>query len=87
MDFDNISEDDLLNALGDMSIDVKPSATTEETQVTNIPEELSNPEPISTQSSSATSLELNSGSIDAIAVLLKELMQNKTIEISIKIKD
>ena len=83
MDLENISEEDLINALGDMSLDTKPIEKKVTPQVTNIPEELSEPQIEKTSSS----IEIDSSSIDSLAMVLKELLQNKTIEITIKVKD
>lgn len=73
MDIENISEADLMSALDDMDISssLTPKGTAPQKET---------PTPTS-------SMEVSKDSVDSIAVLLKELLNNKTLEITIKIKD
>jgi len=73
MEIENISEADLMSALGDM--DMSSARTRNE------------PTPIKKNSLTSEPIELSRDSVDGIAELLKELLNNKTLEITIKIKD
>lgn len=94
MDIDNISEEDLINALGDLSVgedfaaeqssDINIDMESSQTPLETLEEE-NIEKPI--QTSNSETVELNSDSINSVATLLKELLKNKTIEITIKIKD
>lgn len=92
MDIDNISEDDLLSALGDLSIgdsslekeEISLPAMGMESEFNNEPLETLNNAAVSSKTST---IDINSESFDSVAMLLKELLNNKTIEITIKIKD
>ena len=75
MEIENISEADLMSALGDMDISSSSPQTRNE------------PLPVQKSSLSSEAIELSRDSVDGIAVLLKELLNNKTLEITIKIKD
>jgi len=91
IDIDNISEDDLLDALGSLGIETTPSA--------NLPETIDDIEDIQQIDSTSTNIEndssthteqtisIDSSNIDNIANLFKELLNNKSIEITIKLKD
>jgi len=101
MDIDSILEDDLLDALGGISevstpdMEVEVPQAIEEDIVESIPEtiqyeDISVDEPTDISNSispeNSSSISLDSSNIDSIASLLKELLNNKTIEITIKIK-
>ena len=91
MDLDNILEDDLMDALSGM--------TTPSTSITDIPKEevtldiddITIPEPIVNDNvkieTQSVNISSSNSNIDDIASLLKELLNNKTIEITIKIKN
>jgi hypothetical protein len=81
MDLDNILENDLIDALGDLNA---ISTDTTEPVVDDITINETIVEPTEEKTISINSA---SGNIDNIANLLKELLDNKTIEITIKIKD
>lgn len=93
MDIDEILEDDLIDALGNMgelaNVEIKiPEITNvplavEEKIVDNVSEDVTE-QTVSNNISSSVSID--SSNIDSIALLLKELLNNKTIEITIKIK-
>ena len=76
MDIDSILEDDLLDALGGTSEVASSNTDTIEPEI--IKEEV--------VTDTSESINLDSSNIDTIASLLKELLNNKTIEITIKIK-
>ncbi|HFU75320.1 MAG TPA: hypothetical protein ENK66_03655 [Arcobacter sp.] len=86
MDIDNISENDLMNALGDLGSSISSdtqneSNTIEETRP--VIEEISSLSPETTNNT----INVSSDSLDSLVPLLKELLANKTLEITIKIKD
>ena len=93
MDIDEILEDDLIDALGNMgelaNVEIKiPEITNvplavEEKIVDNVSKDVTE-QTVSNNISSSVSID--SSNIDSIALLLKELLNNKTIEITIKIK-
>lgn len=96
MEIDDILEEDLLEIFSGLSVGKanKSQNTNTKTKDTlsydngvNIDnfEEVHNEQPIKKQTSKA--LEINSENVDQFAILLKELLNNKTIEISIKIKE
>ena len=102
MDIDSILENDLMDALGDMGssvnisepvfedISIKKNAPKEIDLISNEIEEnnsYENENEIVNTNSNSNSINLDSSNIDSIASLLKELLNNKTIEITIKIKD
>lgn len=92
IDIENILEDDLMDALSSLG-----SLETQTTKIINKApsiekiDDITIPEPsIDTNiNSEVQNINLNSSSsnIDDIARLLKELLNNKTIEITIKLKD
>jgi hypothetical protein len=79
---DEIFEDDLLNALGS-----EKSEKLEESQPKEI-EEVSSEEIVADEVTEFNNEELhiNSNNIDDVTKLIKELLNNKTLELSIKIK-
>ena len=80
---DEIFEDDLLTAL-----DTEISQTTkiEDTNNEINTSEISNNEEESEDSTNSNELQINSSNIDDVTSLIKELLNNKTLELSIKIK-
>ncbi len=94
MEIDDILEEDLLEIFSDISVGKvtkiqNTSKKVEDTvsyesslDIDNFKESHSK-QPIRT----SKSLEINSQNVDQFAILLKELLNNKTIEISIKIKE
>ncbi|MCK5293438.1 MAG: hypothetical protein KAJ49_02215 [Arcobacteraceae bacterium] len=89
IDLDNILEDDLMDALSDLGI-MATSSPKVENSISNI-DDITIPEPIIEEIKKVETQNINissfSSDIDNIAHLLKELLNNKTIEITIKIKD
>ena len=83
MDIENISETDLMNALGDLGSSTS-SIPKKEPEVDKITKD-----DIKEEKSSFLSegVNISSESIESLIPLLKELLNNKTLEISIKIKD
>jgi len=85
MDIDNISEEDLMDALNNTSIE---DSSSNEKVETVTPVEIKNDvQEEKIESVKESTLCLDGSSLDTLVPLLKELLQNKTIEISIKIKD
>ena len=76
---DDIFEDDLLSAL---DTEVTTSSKSTEQIIDNIEEKSNKKEDIST----SEELKINSNNIDDVTALIKELLNNKTLELSIKIK-
>ena len=90
-DLDNILEDDLMDALGDLGSMVATSSDKGISSEKPVIDDITIKEPIIKKNVEAVSQSLNitasDSSIDNIANLLRELLNNKTIEITIKIKD
>ena len=99
MDIDSILEDDLLDALGGLGeldnndLDTQNNESIIEEDIPSISEKIeyedisSNEQTISDEiQNNTSSINIDSSNIDSIATLLKELLNNKTIEITIKIK-
>jgi len=76
---DEIFEDDLLSAL---DTEVTTSSTIKEPISENIEEKSNKKDDISI----SEELKINSNNIDDVTALIKELLNNKTLELSIKIK-
>lgn len=88
MDIDNISEEDLMDALNDISIEDSSSDEKVEPIETIAPVETKNDvQEEKIESVKESTLCIDGSSLDTLVPLLKELLQHKTIEISIKIKD
>lgn len=94
MEIDDILEEDLLDVFNDVAvkktvsaknIDTKKEDKVSHSVVVDDFEKLYSEQPI--QKKTAKTLEINSENIDNVTVLLKELLNNKTIEITIKIKE
>ena len=93
MDIDEILEDDLMDALGNIgelsNVEIKVPETSnvplveEDEIVDNMSKDVTEQ---TVSSNSTSSINIDSSNIDSIALLLKELLNNKTIEITIKIK-
>jgi len=77
---DEIFEEDLLSAL---DVDISDISSSNETQ--NIEEE-DNIDKITTEIENTNELKIDSSNIDDVTALIKELLNNKTLELSIKIK-
>ncbi|HIP11904.1 MAG TPA: hypothetical protein EYG97_05130 [Arcobacter sp.] len=90
MDIDSILEDDLMDALenlGDLNnIEVSKEVIEPIINEEKIEESITEETPIVETTSLSSSISVESTNIDSIALLIKELLNNKTIEISIKIK-
>jgi hypothetical protein len=86
MDFDNISEEDLMSVLGDMNLGSTSTTSKAPKEITNIPDELADLTNDNSTSVPST-LTLDGNSLDGLGEILKQLLQNKTIEITIKVKD
>ena len=86
MDIDNILEDDLIDALGELGVTKAPKSevAVDSPSIEEIDDITIDAEPATEQNINISS---SSSNIDDIATLLKELLNNKTIEITIKIKD
>jgi hypothetical protein len=76
-DIEDIIEDDLLNALDDTNIN-----TTIASSNNILKDEIINDKKINKKS-----IEINSNNMNDISELIKQLLNNKTLELSIKIKD
>jgi len=91
IDIDNISEDDLLDALGSLGVETTPSSNLPETidDIEDIQQIDNTPSTIEDDSLTHTeqTISIDSSNIDNIANLFKELLNNKSIEITIKLKD
>lgn len=94
MEIDDILEEDLLDVFNDVAvkktvsaknIDTKKEDKVSHSVVVDDFEKLYSEQPI--QKKTSKTLEINSENIDNVTVLLKELLNNKTIEITIKIKE
>ena len=81
MELDDILENEILEALSEIdnvTVTKETQQTPTETISTTTKEEVSQ---------NSSSVNVDASSIDQIANLLKQLVNNKTIEITIKIKD
>lgn len=79
IDIDSILENDLMDALGD--IENLPTVDV------SVPEIVVEDEPIiETQTSTDQTMNIDNTNIDNIAQLIKDLLKDKTIEITIKVK-
>jgi hypothetical protein len=88
VDIDNILEDDLLDALSNLGATITTSPKIEKVQEQeNVSTEISEQDIKTEDKSIDANISLHSGNIDDIASLLKELLNNKSIEITIKLKD
>lgn len=96
MEINDILEEDLLNMFGEFEVGLdakvnkkvenKSSTVKVATTEINVKDSV-DPQYDITPSKSSRALEIDSNSVDNFATLLKELLNNKTIEITIKIKD
>ncbi len=94
MEIDDILEEDLLDVFNDVAvkktvstknIDTKKEDKVSHSVVLDDLEKSYSEQPM--QKKTAKTLEINGENIDGITMLLKELLNNKTIEITIKIKE
>jgi hypothetical protein len=70
-ELDALSENDILDALGELDTQDIETSLLEEKSV----------------SKQKNSVEINSNSVNELSTLISQLLQNKTLEITIKIKD